>query len=536
MRVVHVGPSYTERPSRRPSDANTRIPGSFSTPHRRALTFDIDLTDYTYFNIEKSDLQACDDAWPLVAFAVSTVRRVLREAFGFEHFACFYSGRRGAHLWVLDERASRLSNEGRKGIFDFLTPCPKRPETLKKHPFLKKLVGKRSGSNSERETAVGFFESWAARSKAQGGAGILDTKSGVVQFVRRLKVEGDESGHYFWNLIDETMSFPPDKRVFHLKEHVSQKVARMPTLKGQSWMEMRYVSVVLEYVWPKLDQAVTTHVNHLVKSPFSIHGKTRRPAVFVPEGSLWTFSPRDVPCLPDDEKDARVETNLQAFSEFVNASSEALEEFLRLVPPAAPAMQDPCDSLHADITHDVEDAVAVPPPSLYPSSDPVPKPDTRLSTSHYGVLTRKFCVHAVPDPTHVRTIEHVVCMLWSKPSWDMRKESSWHEEMHGPFKVEEEDLFASEVHPPTRDIVDEILASEDKIRTMRPGRTATLLYERVVFPLHSESDLSFLSHVDKVTKVHTLSFSEKKADKTLERCRLLMRIKRNRTGAIYKTK
>lgn len=42
------------------------------------------------------------------------------EDFGFKHIMWVYSGRRGVHCWVSDERARRLNNESRKAIVGFL--------------------------------------------------------------------------------------------------------------------------------------------------------------------------------------------------------------------------------------------------------------------------------------------------------------------------------------------------------------------------------------------------------------------------------
>ena len=344
---------------------------------------------------------------------------------------------------------------------------------------------------------------------------MLDTKDGVIEFVRVLKVEKDESKPYFWSLVNETMSFPAGKRASHLKEHVRKSVERMPTLDGQIWMQDRFVSAAVTYVWPKLDEAVTTHTNHLVKSPFSVHGKTGRVALFVPEDSIWSFSPQNVPCLPSCFH-VPCNEQLDFLASVVRESSQALEDVLRSIPPAEERMQD--ERVRKDV--DMEDVVpSLPSP---PPPPPPPDPDTQLTSPYYGLLIRAIAVQAVCKEEGGRMYK--VGVVWKVPSQTQNK--------HGPHAVKEGTLFRSKLHPSNRQIVDEILSSHDKLEQLPNGGILPFSPERVVFPLESEADTSFLSLTHKSDCFQILAFSKKQTDKTRERSQFLFRIARVRNGPI----
>ncbi|OMJ15209.1 DNA primase small subunit [Smittium culicis] len=55
--------------------------------------------------------------------------------------------------------------------------------------------------------------------------------------------------------------------------------------------------IILQYVYPRLDENVSTHVNHLLKSPFCIHPKTGKVCVPIPEYEFDKFNPLTVPTI-----------------------------------------------------------------------------------------------------------------------------------------------------------------------------------------------------------------------------------------------
>jgi DNA primase small subunit len=99
-----------------PPKDHKSIAQGFKT-EQRELVFDIDLTDYD--DVRQcgcSGAKICGKCWQMMTMAVKVMEQGLREDFGFEHIAWFYSGRRGVHAWVCDEKARTLSNEARSAV------------------------------------------------------------------------------------------------------------------------------------------------------------------------------------------------------------------------------------------------------------------------------------------------------------------------------------------------------------------------------------------------------------------------------------
>lgn len=112
---IDIGPVYSCVPSKR------ALAGAAFAPLEREFVIDVDLTDYDDARTCGQGAHACRRCWPLAGCAVVLLDRALREDFGFRHVLWVFSGRRGVHAWVCDERARKMTDEQRAAVASYLS-------------------------------------------------------------------------------------------------------------------------------------------------------------------------------------------------------------------------------------------------------------------------------------------------------------------------------------------------------------------------------------------------------------------------------
>lgn len=87
----------------------------------REFTFDYDLSDYDSDQRRSecacSNQRAmCAKCWQFAACAIRVMDHIAREVLDARHVVHFFSGRRGAHTWILDERFAVYSSVARETV------------------------------------------------------------------------------------------------------------------------------------------------------------------------------------------------------------------------------------------------------------------------------------------------------------------------------------------------------------------------------------------------------------------------------------
>lgn len=308
--TFHFGPAFTGKPeSRRSSDVYEHT----SVPHRRVLSFDVDLTDYDWLGFKDKEvpIARCDWAYPVSAIALQLLKKLLKEAFAYTKILMVYSGRRGVHVHVFDEHAMALSDAGRSAVAGYLNNKLSFNKNVRSDDEVRLLMF----MHNLKPTVYELFETVLL--KRMDLFGSLGAR---VDFVNRLEVEQYPklANGTLLSLADDVMGMDTGEEAW---EFIRQKVYSC----GAAWMAQRLDAVVLAYVWPRLDYQVTADLGHLTKVPFAAHAKTRRVAVAIDPDEFHAFDPASAPMLDT----------------FDDAAMAAAVKRFRLKPPDAAARRPP---------------------------------------------------------------------------------------------------------------------------------------------------------------------------------------------------
>lgn len=294
-----VGAVYTVNPRER-----RNLPKSAMKPLGKELVFDIDLTDYDDIRTCCSKTDICKKCWKFIKVASIIVTDALKEDFGFHSILWVFSGRRGAHCWVSDERARNLDESSRKAIVEYLDVLSSRS-----HKMGKALLGLRRPLHPHVDRSFSVMKSYF--------------DSVILHDQDPWATNGDENDQS-WRHVDEMLAFIPDnvlrtalrqkwtetaRRVSSREKWDDINTVAQKTLKTQAQVAQlndAKKDIIIYYMYPRLDVEVSKQVIHLLKSPFCIHPGTGNVCVpFDPQRNLsdnpeddsYGFNPMTAPNL-----------------------------------------------------------------------------------------------------------------------------------------------------------------------------------------------------------------------------------------------
>ncbi|CAK9302510.1 unnamed protein product [Gordionus sp. m RMFG-2023] len=275
---IDIGAVYNFRPKDRFTVANF-------IPLSKELVFDIDISDYNEVRTCCKESDMCEKCWPLMVIAIKILDIGLREDFGFEHILWIYSGRRGIHCWVCDVLARKLDKNVRSAIAEYFTIVIGGENMLRKveledpiHPSISRSFN----------IIKNYFEKLMLIDQD-----ILGTPTACDKI---LKV--DFSSKHLRKLVKRELESQTKSMSSIDKWNIMSKIVSRETSKGKYQKSSKCrQEIMLQYCYPRLDVNVTTGLNHLLKSPFSVHPKTGRVCVPIDIENIDEFKPLKVPTI-----------------------------------------------------------------------------------------------------------------------------------------------------------------------------------------------------------------------------------------------
>ncbi|KAH9501016.1 DNA primase small subunit [Dermatophagoides farinae] len=288
---IDIGAVYSSRPCE-----SRKIKLMSFQPQSKELVFDIDMTDYDDIRTCCKGAEICQKCWMFMVIAARILEAYLREDLGFKNILWVYSGRRGIHCWVADERARRLGSDGRDAIACFINIFDGGQFKAKKveidglkgcHPSLARSI--HIIDKYFEELMINRQDFLATKEQIKMVADLcLDKplREEILQTLLNPNETKCKTSLHRWKMICSLASkFYSSKGANHLLSN--------NRIRHRYFLE----EIKFQFCYPRLDINVTRGLNHLLKVPFSIHPKTGRICVPIDFEKLDQFDPFAVPTL-----------------------------------------------------------------------------------------------------------------------------------------------------------------------------------------------------------------------------------------------
>ncbi|XP_015121782.1 DNA primase small subunit [Diachasma alloeum] len=259
---IDLGAKYRLTPrKKKPGEIEKKI------AEEHELVLDIDINDYDEVRTCCKGPNMCDKCWKFMAIACEILEEALRRDFQLKHILWTYSGRRGIHGWVCDEKARTLNWKERNAVAK----------------SLQSVRCKSKGISPQVERALNVIR--AHFEEIIEEQGLLDTPEGTKYFLGMLQPESIKTCV---------------ERAFMLCNNTREKLHAFQDLIVQvKKREECYLveEVMIQCFYPRLDLPVTTQISHLLKAPFSMHPATERISIPFRAERVWEFRVQHVPVI-----------------------------------------------------------------------------------------------------------------------------------------------------------------------------------------------------------------------------------------------
>ena len=258
---MDIGAVYTFPPSSRTLLTDKQ----HFVPVEKEIVFDIDMTDYDDVRRCCKGTVVCNKCWKFMICASKILDDALRKDLGFQNLLWVFSGRRGIHCWVCDEKARKMTGPQRSAVASYIAISTIKTEF---------------GSSMDIKDFK--YPSIARATKI------------VKKYFEIIMNEQDffaDIGH-----CKKILGFVPEADRMHIGDIIEQE--KTSEMKWKAFCrEVKdskiIMNVMFTYLYPRLDINVSKGFNHLLKSPFCIHPNTGNICVPLNIQAIEKFDPRN---------------------------------------------------------------------------------------------------------------------------------------------------------------------------------------------------------------------------------------------------
>ena len=288
------------------------------TAMRREYVIDIDMNDYDGIRTCCSGKKLCNSCWTFMEAAYKVLREVLYEIFGFNKILWVFSGRRGMHAWVCDQEAMGMESYERKSITNYLNVTVNNdksdrlviPESLTKmndvHLFriCQKILLPYEGFIFEEQNFLGHetkgednFNRILTVLKRHYKEANMNFENGKAYKSAKASLQTktyEKEGKFSYTLFNAILNIY-ENDIEHQDMQRDKKIDKTRNNKTELVKNFKF-EVIVGLLYPKIDSAVSSHTNHLLKAPFNIHSSSLLLSVPVdPEN----FDIKKIPSIQD---------------------------------------------------------------------------------------------------------------------------------------------------------------------------------------------------------------------------------------------
>jgi DNA primase small subunit len=291
---IDVGAVYNVQPDKR--KAMTVL------PQERELVFDIDMSDYDKVRSCCKGKRVCQSCWTWMSTAAKVLRDVVSRDFGYTVMMPVFSGRRGVHLWICDDRARLLSDEERQAIVGYMTVMVEDMKmnitrdmsfsgTL--HPTLQRVHDDHIVPAFER---LFLRPAMVARHLDSEGEEVAVEKPNV----NCIFTSPASAAIVMEALLDVEAAVSTGPKEWRIREKLQLGAGEV--FSEQMWATIAkrcnanvIVAARFALMYPRLDENVSTRRDHLLKLPFCIHPGTGKLCVPLTWSVIDDFNPETDP-------------------------------------------------------------------------------------------------------------------------------------------------------------------------------------------------------------------------------------------------